>query len=143
MSVKEIGNKIASKTTWGRIQIKDMFGYDLIKANYSSSSLAKIAWDIESDVVGFGQGKQIVSILYTYFTNGHGSLWYKSYIFCLKTLWDENCLELEHNSTPEEFLFAKRLFNYMKAECKEGTIIGKNQISVALHTHALNLLDHI
>lgn len=143
MSAKELGKTIATRTTWGRIQIKNTFGYELIKANYSSSDLAKIAWSIESETVGFGQGQQIVSVLETYFSNGPGSLGYKSYMFCLKTLWDENCLELEHNSTPEEFLFAKRLFNYMKAECKEGTIIGKNQISVALHTHALNLLDHI
>lgn len=143
MSVKRIGQKIHCKTTWGRIQIKDTFGYELIKANYSSTELAKIAWDIESQTVGFGQGAQIVSIIDTYFSSGPGSLGYKSYILCLKTLWEENSLELEHNSTPEEFVFAKRLFNYMKAECKEGTIIGKNQISTALYTHALNLLDHI
>ena len=143
MSVKQLGTTLNKRTSWGRKQIHELFGYDLVKANYSSLDVSRIAWDYESEMVGFGPSAVVVSILNVYFSNGNTTLGCKSYMLCLKTIWEENVVELEHNSTPEEFRFTKRLFNKMKAECVEGTIIGKNQIIKALYTHALDLLDHI
>lgn len=143
MPVKELGSVINRRTSWGRIQIKQIFGYDLIKANYSALDLSKIAWEHESESVGFGPSSVVIAILDAYFSNGSHTLGCKSYMLCLKTIWEENVIELEYNSTPEEFCFTKRLFNKMKAECVEGTTIGKNQIIKALYTHALDLLDHI
>lgn len=138
---EQLGSLVFSKNSWGKNQIKQVFGYELIKSNYNPLELSKILWANEVNQIGFGQISNLIVLLDSLFSQGIPTYGYRAYICHLRQIWEENVNELEFNSAQNEFLFAKCLINKMKAECHEGTIIGKNQIIKALYKNALDSLD--
>lgn len=141
--VRAFGTKVFEKTSWGKKQIKTHFDLDIIKSNISSNDLAVELYNKMMEDVGFQVAKGIIDKIVYYAMCIDSTYGYNGYIAMLKSVWEEKVLPDEFNMADGEFLYLKRFFNKMKAECPEGTVIGKNQVRHACFKHAIDLLDYV
>lgn len=143
MTTRQFGTKVFEKTSWGKKQAKAAFNIEFAKSNVSSDILASLLSKQMLSEVGFGIADHIIhKIIYTVMCID-SSYGYKNYMKMLKTIWEEDILPVENEIDKGEFRYLKWFFNKMKAECEEGTTIGKNQIQRAALKHSIDLLDHI
>ena len=142
-NVRVFGTKVFEKASWGRKQAKAAFDINVVKANLSSNDLAVALYNKMMEEVGFQASQAIIDKIVSNAMSIDSTYGYKGYIGMLKSVWEEQALPNEFNMAEGEFRYLKWFFNKMKAECPEGTIIGKNQVRHACLKHALNLLDYI
>ena len=142
-NVRAFGTKVFEKTSWGKKQIKTTFDLDIVKSNISSNDLAVELYKKMMEEVGFQASQVIIDKIVYYAMSIDSTYGYKGYIGMLKNVWEEQALPNEFNMAEGEFLYLKRFFNKMKAECPEGTVIGKNQVRHACFKHAIDLLDYV
>ena len=114
-----------------------------LKSNISSNNLAVELYNKMMEDVGFQVAKGIIDKIVYYAMCIDSTYGYNGYIAMLKSVWEEKVLPDEFNMADGEFLYLKRFFNKMKAECPEGTVIGKNQVRHACFKHAIDLLDYV
>ena len=142
-NVRAFGTKVFEKTSWGKKQAKAAFDIDVVKSNTSSNDLAVELYNKMMDEVGFLSAKSIIDKIVSNTMSIDSTYGYKSYVAMLKDVWETDVLPDEFNMAEGEFRYLKWFFNKMKAECPEGTVIGKNQIRHACFKHSLDLLDYI
>lgn len=138
-----IGQLVFEKTSWGKKQIKAEFGLDIIKSNISSLDLASLLYKHLAEQVGFKASEQVIDQVITHASSVDSTYGYKGYMNMLSSIWTEFALPLQVNGAESEFTYIKRFFNKMKAECPEGTVIGKNQVKTLCLKHALDLLYYV
>lgn len=142
-NVRSFGTKVFEKKSWGKVQAKTLFGIDLIKSNVSAENLALELYNKMMDEVGFLSAKSIIDKIVSNAKIIDSTYGYKSYTAMLKDVWETDALLNEFNMADGEFRYIKWFFNKMKAECPEGTVIGKNQVRHACLKHAIDLLDYV
>ena len=142
-NVRAFGTKVFEKKSWGKVQAKTLFDVDLTKSNVSTENLALELYNKMMGEVGFLTAKSIIDKIVSNAMSIDSTYGYKNYIVMLKDVWETYAVSNEFNMAEGEFRYLKWFFNKMKAECLEGTVIGKNQVRHACFKHAIDLLDYV